>query len=218
MEKAVLYRELAAALGKYTRAGRVLMCRGSADRDYLHEWAYAPVNPPLSGSIDGIRAMIESCNRCGQGGEKKFGFGTGVNGVMVLLNSPRALTGMEVQLYKNESAQLLKKMISATGLSFDECYITNLLKCEPSESIIEPSRALANCGHILEHELETVNPAVAIVMGDIIPVQRIMKEVSGVTWYNIEHPITLIKNPELKRPAWNTLKVVMEKLKELGRN
>ena len=61
-----------------------------------------------------------------------------------------------------------------------------------------------------------MKPRIVIVFGDIMPLQKIVKGSVDIFWYNIEHPITLIKNPDLKRPAWSTLKLVMAKMKELN--
>lgn len=75
---------------------------------------------------------------------------------------------------------------------------------------------MKNCEPIITREIEIIRPLVVIVFGDIIPLQRTIKESRDIFWYNIDHPITIIKNPELKRPAWNTLKLVMAKLGELN--
>jgi hypothetical protein len=33
-------------------------------------------------------------------------------------------------------------------------------------------------------------------MGEIIPLQGVIKSVKGFSWFNTEHTISLIKNPE----------------------
>jgi hypothetical protein len=52
-------------------------------------------------------------------------------------------------------------------------------------------------------------------MGEILPIQNVVNSSKGITWFNTEHTISLIKNPELKRPAWETLKLVKMKYLEL---
>ena len=73
-----------------------------------------------------------------------------------------------------------------------------------------------NCVNVLKSEMDFVKPKIIIVMCDIIPIQNIVHSSRGVLWYAVEHPITILKNPELKRKTWNTLKVVIEKMRELG--
>jgi uracil-DNA glycosylase len=65
-----------------------------------------------------------------------------------------------------------------------------------------------SCADILREEMKEVNPSFVIVMGAFAPVARLSKEFTSVRWFNIEHPVTIIKNPELKRSAWETLLLV----------
>lgn len=160
-------------------------------------------------------SLINSCTRCRDIVERKTAYGTGINGVMIILNAPRMANRAELQIHRAESAGLLKKMVNAIGLELHECYVTNLIKCESSDTFLKPSDMLKNCLDILKLEIEMMNPRLCIVMGEIIPLQTVIKSVKAVSWYNTEHTISLIKNPELKRPAWETLKIVRNRYTEI---
>jgi DNA polymerase len=136
-------------------------------------------------------------------------------GVMIILNAPRMANKAELRIHRAESADLLKKMVNAIGLELHQCYVTNLIKCESSDPFIKPSDMLKNCLDILSKEIEMINPRLGIIMGEIIPLQGVIKSVKGISWFNTEHTISLIKNPELKRPAWETLKIVRNKYTEI---
>jgi DNA polymerase len=131
---------------------------------------------------------------------------------MIVLNAPRYLTPSRRELYRQESVELLKKMVAAIGLDIRHCYVTNLVKCESEQVTIKPSEMVANCQPILLRELEELSPRVVLVMGEIMPLQTIIHESTGIEWFNLEHPITLINNPEHKRQAWETLKLVKRSL------
>ena len=73
-----------------------------------------------------------------------------------------------------------------------------------------------NCTGFLSDDIALTEPRVVLVFGDIVPLQKIVNESRGLFWYNIEHPLTLLKNPDLKRPAWSTLKLAQKKIAELG--
>ena len=163
-----------------------------------------------------IKDVIGACNLCEEISEKKFGFGDGTSGIMIILNSPTLISEAERQSYKLESQDLLKKMVESLGIALEKCYTTNLLKCTVKNTLLKPSDILNNCVNILRTEMEFINPKIIIVMGDMIPIQNIVNSNKEIFWYTIEHPITILKNLELKRKAWNTLKVVIEKMKELG--
>ena len=112
-----------------------------------------------------------------------------------------------MKYYRADANEMMKKMMAAINVNITECYITNLIKCEGSATC-QPSSMFTSCSDILREEMKEVNPAFVIVMGAFAPVARLSKEFGSVRWFNIEHPVTIIKNPELKRSAWETLLLV----------
>ncbi|HNX24273.1 MAG TPA: uracil-DNA glycosylase family protein [Spirochaetota bacterium] len=161
-------------------------------------------------------SILSECKVCPDIIERKAPFGSGANKVMIILNAPRMANRIEINIHRAESVGLLKKMVSAIGLEMKECYVTNLIKCETSSALIKPSDMVKNCTKVLQKEIDIIKPGLVIVMGDILPLQGIVNSSKGITWFNTEHTISLIKNPELKRPAWETLKLVRNKFLELN--
>ncbi|HPJ33802.1 MAG TPA: uracil-DNA glycosylase family protein [Spirochaetota bacterium] len=192
--------------------------RNVDELEFLKSWLKNK-NPAPSlneaGSVTTPEMLIKQCSRCGEIVERKVGYGTGINGVMVVLNAPRMANRVELRIHRAESADLLRKMMNAIGIELHECYVTNLIKCESSDPFVKPSDMLRNCLDVLKAEIDMLNPDIVIVMGEIIPIQSIVKSVRGISWYNTEHTISLIKNPGLKRPAWETLKIVKKKFQEI---
>jgi len=176
---------------------------------------------PEAGNFSGIHDisvdnLFSRCKVCPDIIERKAPFGSGSNKVIIILNAPRMANRIEISIHRAESVDLLKKMVSAIGLDLKECYVTNLVKCETSSALIKPSDMVKNCTKILQKEIDIIKPAVAIVIGDILPMQGIINSSKSITWFNTEHTISLIKNPELKRPAWETLKLARKKILELN--
>jgi DNA polymerase len=157
--------------------------------------------------INSFDLLFSKCKKCPDVISKKPPFGSGSNKVMIILNMPRMINREEITKLKSESDVLLRKMILAIDLELSECYITNIIKCETNSILNKPSDMLKNCLHILESEIDFIKPNLGIVMGDILPLQKIVNSRKDITWFNIEHPVSLIKNPELKRSAWTTLKL-----------
>ncbi len=162
-----------------------------------------------------VESLIRECKNCPDIIERKSPFGSGSNRVMIILNAPRMANRIEISIHRTESVNLLKKMVSAIGLEMKECYVTNLIKCETGSALLKPSDMVKNCIKVLQKEIEIIRPELVIVMGEILPVQGIINSSKGITWFNTEHTISLIKNPELKRSAWETLKLVRKKFLEL---
>jgi DNA polymerase len=216
-----IYKDIAAALKTSLIFKDFTVVKKEDELSYLDSWLSSkPLSKnekPLEtkGVLKDIKDIIDTCNLCEKNSEKQYSFGDGISGIMIILNSPTLMSDVEREVYKTDSQNLMKKMVESLGKPFDKCYTTNLIKCTVKNAILKPSDVLNNCVSILKNEMEFVNPKIIIVMGDIIPIQNIVHSSRGIFWYTIEHPITILKNPELKRKTWNTLKVVIEKMKEL---
>ena len=204
---------------------RLVICRNNDEAVFLNSWISASEKErnlsPAGGDAmhvkeqSDLNLFIRNCSKCGASLEKKTGVGSGKNGVMIILYAPRLVGKMEMQFYKKDSADMLKRITASMNLSFGECYITNMVKCESDDPFMKPSLMLSNCLSVLEAELDLVKPKLALVMGDIRPLQKIVSS-SEIFWFAFEHPISMIKNPDLKRSAWETIKNINLKTKELG--
>ena len=194
-----------------------LLYKGGDELNYLIELLKPKTEAAKISIIQDITAdfKISECKACPDIIERKNPFGSGSNGMMIILNAPRMANRIEMSIHRAESVELLKKMVSAIGLDMKECYVTNLIKCETGNALFKPSDMVKNCTKILQREVDLIKPRLVIVMGEILPIQSVVNSSKGITWFNTEHTISLIKNPELKRPAWETLKLVKMKYLEL---
>lgn len=176
------------------------------------------LSTPAPSAIDDdkIIDLIQNCHKCDNIKEKKIGIGSGKNGIMIILSAPKMISEMEKKLFKQDSADLLKKIIKSINVDFESCYITNLIKCETDDALSKPSVMFRNCSEITKRELSLFKPGIVLVMGDIIPLRKIINESADIVWFNVDHPFMLLKNPELKKLSWETLKLMMKKMKQLG--
>ena len=197
-------------------ASGLLVCRNADEKIYLKRYLLHSTGSSDATDKDGANPdVLNKCSVCRGVVERKKPVGSGINGVMVVLNAPALSTKMEINFYRSESAELLKKMIASIGLVPAECYITNLIKCETTDPLLKPSDMVRNCLPVLASEIEKVQPKIIIVMGELISLQPVINKSRGISWFNTDHSISLVKNPDLKRPAWETLKLVKKRLQEL---
>lgn len=200
-----------------TLSSGLIMCRDENERLFLKKFIKGE-NAPSGRDVQAAAGTAEfmNCGRCPGIVERKKPFGSGAGRVMIILNAPRLSGKMEIEFYRADSAALLKKMAAAIDLELSTCYVTNLIKCETSDSLVKPSDMVKNCLPVLKAEIEKVDPRIILVMGEIVPLQPVVNASRGITWFNTEHSISLIKNPDLKRPAWETLKLMKKRLRELA--
>ncbi len=199
---------------------RLLLFRGGEELAYLKGWIERRQQSANEvdelASKEPIGKVIQSCSSCNNVYNKKSGYGRGDNGIAIILHMPNNIYSSERDMLKSESIELMKKMVQAIDVDFERCYITNLIKCESDDALNRPSLMFKNCESILKRELKEMSPEIVIVMGSDMPLKKIINENSNINWYNIEHPIMLVKSPDLKRPAWEILKMVKARIKELN--
>lgn len=213
---------LLSTLAHCLRCSDVLRFRDAAEREYLERWlsqgfATTVEVQPLSAQVSqegDIRALIASCALCRGTGERKMPFGDGSGGLVVVLNPPALLSSIEMNSFKKESSDILLKILkNALGIEPSSAYITNLLKCTLKEAM-RPSDFYENCLPLLQKEIEFIDPKTVLVMGDMLPLRRVRKNFPNCNWFEIPHPVVMIQTPELKRQAWETLKLVKSTLYE----
>lgn len=210
-------RDLARYIYDRRAAKRLLLYRNGAELEFLRKWLFEDNDSAGTGEEEKpgpVEELILGCNKCGSIYNKKPGFGSGGNGVFIILNKAGAGIEADNEIIKKQSVDLLKNMIKAMKMDYNECYITNLIKCESRDSLNRPSQMFRNCENNLICELEEKQPRAVIVMGSILPLKKIIADYENVSWYNIEHPAAIVRDPNKKRPAWEVLKNVMSQMKE----
>jgi len=128
------------------------------------------------------------------------------------------------------SGQLLDKMIAAIGMTRDQVYIANIVKCRPPQNRQPAPEEAAACLPYLRAQTGLVRPEVIVLLGataaryTISPDIRITRdrgrwiEKKGVWMMPTYHPSALLRDPSLKRAAWADFQAVRDKLKETEQN
>lgn len=214
-----IYNDILVFLKNTNLKNRLILFRGQKERDFLMEFCGLALNlsksntSPLQRTPQGL---LKTCKKCTNTIEKKSVYGKGSNGIMIIINPPLMIAAPERKKHQSQSSELLKKMLQSIEVDMEECYITSMIKCETDDSLNKPSSMFNNCSPILSAEILFIKPVIIIVMGDMLPLKKIIDDNKKISWYTVEHPIALLKNPDLKRGAWSTLKLVREKYLEIA--
>jgi uracil-DNA glycosylase family 4 len=121
------------------------------------------------------------------------------------------------------AGQLLDKMILAMGLTESEHYVCNVVKCRPPENRTPLPDEAAACSTYLTEQLDLVGPRVIVALGRCAAENLGCAEPGrswrgtwgsyrGVPVMPTYHPAYLLRSPEMKRPVWEDLQRVLEKL------
>ncbi|RMG19026.1 MAG: uracil-DNA glycosylase [Planctomycetota bacterium] len=120
--------------------------------------------------------------------------------------------------FVGRAGELLTKMIAALGLSRDEVFICNVVKCRPPGNRNPQPDEMGTCLPYLREQLDIVQPRVicalgktaAVGLGLITPDQSLGRNRGLHDWHGTPalvtyHPAYLLRSPSEKRKAWHDL-------------
>ncbi len=160
-----------------------------------------------------------------------FGVGSIDAELMFVGEAPGADEDAAGEPFVGAAGQLLTKMIGAMGLTRDQVYIANILKCRPdmprgSSGNRKPTpEEMQTCIPYLHAQIDLIQPKVLVGLGGTAMEGLLGK--SGITklrgqWHTYRgiplmptyHPAYLLRNQSNaeKRRVWEDLLAVMEKL------
>lgn len=64
------------------------------------------------------------------------------------------------------SGKLLNIMLDLIGLTRQDTYITNIIKCRPPHNRTPYAKEIENCNSHLQDEIKTINPKIIILLGN----------------------------------------------------
>lgn len=193
----------------------------------------SPAHPAGSPKGDSLATVAQEAARCRKcrlaSGRARAVPGEGAARPLVLVvgEGPGAEEDASGRPFVGPAGQLLDRMLAAIGLSRAEnCYIANVVKCRPPMNRDPAPDEQAACIGYLERQVALLRPK-AILAAGRVPAQALLGTKEGVVklrgrvWdykglplVASYHPSALLRNEELKRPAWEDLKLLKSLLPE----
>ena len=179
--------------------------------------------------------QVSVCQKCGLGQTRtKTVFGQGHPDARLVFvgEAPGYEEDQQGVAFVGRAGQLLSKMIVAMGLTRDEVFICNVLKCRPPNNRDPAADEIVACSPYLMRQLEIIQPEVIIALG--APAARTLLQVNvgigrlrgrfhdfhlhgplagePIPLMPTYHPAYLLRDPRQKGKAWADLQKVMEKM------
>lgn len=181
--------------------------------------------------LDAIRADIgPACTRCKLHtlGRRQVVFGVGNPNARLMFvgEAPGADEDEQGVPFVGKAGQLLTKIIEAIGLTRDEVYIANVIKCRPPQNRNPEPDEVERCEPFLFQQIDAIGPAVIVALGKFgaqtllrteEPISRLrgrVFEYRGARLIPTFHPAYLLRNPPAKRDVWEDMKLVRQLLAE----
>jgi DNA polymerase len=179
---------------------------------------------PAAEALADIRADIGDCTRCKLHtlGRRQVVFGVGDPraALMFVGEAPGRDEDLQGEPFVGRAGQLLTKIIEAIGLTRDEVYIANVIKCRPPENRNPEPDEVATCEPFLFRQIASIRPRVIVALGTFAarallktddPISRIRGRIydfRGARLVATFHPAFLLRSPDRKRDTWEDMKKV----------
>jgi len=205
---------------------------------------YVPEQQPLPRCVSGEQATdgscraetleeiafdLGDCQRCRLAATRKnivFGAGNPHASLVFVGEGPGRDEDASGIPFVGEAGQLLERILFAMGLSRDEVYICNVIKCRPPQNRDPGAAEITACEPFLQRQLAAIQPQVIVALGrfaaqTLLQQQVAISKLRGC-WHRYQdipvmptfHPAYLLRNPAGKRDVWEDMKQVMWRLKQ----
>ena len=173
-------------------------------------------------------AECRLCPLCQHILHKVPGQGDRQSPLMFIGEGPGQTEDEEGLAFVGAAGQLLTRMITAIGMTREQVYICNVVKCRPPQNRVPTPEEAAACLPYLRAQFALVRPRVVVllgataaraVLGEQIRITRDRGnwvERKGVWFMPTYHPAALLRDESKKRNAWHDLQAVRQKLTEVG--
>lgn len=165
-------------------------------------------------------AVCRNCGLCGTRTQVVFGAGRAETPLVFVGEAPGADEDAQGIPFVGRAGQLLTRIISAIGLSRDQVYIANILKCRPPGNRNPAPDEIAACRRYLDRQLDLLRPKVICTLGltatqamleSSEPIGRLRGRVferNGCSIVPTYHPAALLRNPAFKAVVWEDVQKV----------
>ena len=170
-----------------------------------------------------IRSDLGECTRCIlHEGRTTLVFGAGNPDADLVFvgEAPGRDEDLQGVPFVGRAGQLLTKIIASIGLTRDEVYIANVVKCRPPGNRNPEPGEVQTCEPFLFRQIDVIRPKVVVALGAFAihtllgtdqAISRLrgrVYEYRGAKLVPTFHPAFLLRSPDRKRDVWEDMKKV----------
>ncbi len=187
------------------------------------------INPQL----EAVREELGDCKRCPLWEGRNnlvFGEGNPFATLMFVGEAPGREEDLQGRPFVGQAGKLLTQFLQAMGLTREDVYIANILKCRPPGNRTPQPQEIEKCFPFLLKQIQAIKPRIICCLGGVAA-QTLMGQKVAITrlrgqfipWrWGIElfltfHPAYLLRNPGQKKNAMQDFLKLKERLEALTR-
>lgn len=182
--------------------------------------------------LEALRRKHTACSQCAlRGTDVTYVFGTGNPDARIVFigEAPGSEENRQGEPFVGRAGKLLNKTLENAGLTRQEVYITNVVKCRPMRDPSHPEAPgndrpptkteIAACLPVLEQQLRIIEPRVICTLGNT-PLHTLLDTTEGIgklhgttqTYRGIiliptYHPAAIFRNPSRRDALFNDVRI-----------
>ena len=174
-----------------------------------------------------LAEAVRDCRQCRlQQGRTQvvFGIGNPDADLVFVGEAPGQDEDRQGEPFVGRSGQLLTRIIEAIGLTREQVYLLNIIKCRPPDNRNPRPDEVAACRPILEAQLACLQPRVLCALGTfaaqaLLQTDETISRLRGrfhrlgeIPVMPTYHPAYLLRNPQGKRAVWEDMQQIQRLL------
>lgn len=191
----------------------------------IYPWVRKTI-PCDTKTVDSLQQRVANCSMCALSKTRTqtvFGVGNEHATLMIIGEAPGFYEDQQGEPFVGRAGALLTNILKAFGLSREDVYIANILKCRPPNNRDPSKEEVASCTPFLIEQINTIQPKLLLALGRIashyllnttasLEKLRSTSHVYAPTntpLYVSYHPAYLLRAPSDKKKAyadWITVK------------
>lgn len=171
-----------------------------------------------------LQAEVSQCRKCSlceTRTQTVFGSGNKNADWMLIGEAPGQQEDLQGQPFVGSAGLLLTEMLRAIGLTRDQVYIANILKCRPPGNRDPRPDEVASCRDYLQRQLALIRPKIILAVGRIAaqtllntdePLSKLRNKIhtfNETPVVVVYHPAYLLRSLADKKKAWLDLQFAM---------
>lgn len=170
-----------------------------------------------------LEKQLQSCQSCPLGTTRHnlvFGRGSEEADIVFIGEGPGEQEDLQGSPFVGRAGQLLDKIIDAAGLTEEDYYICNIVKCRPPGNRVPAPEEVKACIPYLRQQIAYTQPKIMVLLGAsaakaIIDPRIAITKARG-KWVKMGdflvmptfHPAALLRDPQKKIPVWDDFREI----------
>lgn len=180
--------------------------------------------------LDRLAAEVTECTKCllHRGRTHAVpGEGPADADIMFVGEAPGFHEDQQGRPFVGAAGQFLEELLNSIGLTREQVFITNVIKCRPPGNRDPLPREVSACEPYLDRQIELIQPTVVVTLGRFsmacaFPNARIShihgdpRKIGGIVYYPMYHPAAALHRPSLRSTVEGDMQRIPDVVKRAG--